>query len=1449
MVKSAVEQALVGYAKTPVLKEAVTEEFEASRKQAPVEKAVQPAVFEKKERFEFQKEELGPEFDVLSLRSAERDFNGALSDYNRRAIESIPTTEGVQEYLTRAKFGYKALDGNPELLAELKAKGKIGFGETWNRMNKWGIVPYLGDVTEIVEDVKIFNLIKKSEENPNALTPDERQELQDFALDMIEIDVRGQTLFGKYLEGAYKMPAFAIEFMTGGAILEKLGAKVAGGAVKKGITTGIKKVVQGQIARGVTKVVAEGTARAILNPVQWRKQYVDRKLNDSITVTDKGEIFFKEGDEKPATTLIKSFGDVWIEQASETAGSHLFKPMGKGIMQKLPKGLKAKFSSFVKKETGKGVRAGMNKLGFDGMLEEMGEERLGDFLRVTLDLDPEQGYALDQYGDALFPEWEDLLVEAGVIGTFGAFSRTSVALANRLADKEQVDTSEEFKKILNEVDSLSETQRQTMLEDVVSRETLEDEAAFQERLDVFEAQALEAGVEAKEVAGVKALNDAFITVTASKLGKSRSDIAEEFLPTVTGEKKVDGKTLSAEQRGYYSPAKNLIGLLPKADRSTFLHETAHSFFEFYLDNIPTELDAVFKWIGKELPADIESLSNGDWTEAQEAFAKGFETYLAEGTAPNKTLAKVFEDFRQWLLDIYDRVSNIMATGNFDLELSDDVRQVMSDMINVEAEREVTTPEGQAYERIRQDLYQKGYDKSIVDEIIDKAILDLKEAPIAAKPVTEADGEAQLSNDAKFLNNSYEQAKEIYFGERDIKLFEAQVEARLLRQELETAIGAKKGSKKYQVYDNAMHIYLDMQADPNAVSEYYDSLTEGQQGSVDLAQRLPTNVKAIAGKIKNSYDAIGVDALNAEVIANVIDNYVGRVWDLGEKSSSDVFKSLSPRTRHAKQRVFTTILEGLSKQHTLKIKGAINNLELLKTEITKTIADKSFITALQEAKTIEGEPLATTTHLEGYKELEHYNFTVWRGVGAVEEAKAYGKNFFVAEDGTVFEKKRLYAPKDVADNLNNIFGTSKLKQLPGLPGKLLKAVDKTNAHLKAWILQSSFFHHLAFMRSYYLGTGGKQWQDMSIKKAYHEGLRSIEQSDPIIRLGVKNGLTLGLQQEWQKELLKEKTALSKLLEKWDVTKDISNKIGELREGQADFLFGEFGAGLKAKAFMIEYTQHVKKHPELTADEAAKHVANLMNDDFGGLHLERLGRNPTAQHIFRIFTLAPDWTESNIRSMVKAVSAGGEAETALYRKFWGGIAVKSAMYSVLLNMIMAALDEDDKDAHGAIERFIRNYARAWEEGKLKWTGVDITPLYKLMGGETERRKYFSIIGHFKDPLKFITHPLSSAKHKGSVFSGILLDMITGSDWAGRKYTSVEELFKAGKLVEFSYAGGKALSYEQIPSFIIEQLKGAQPVQVQNLISWLGGEMEGFDALFNSMGLGVSTTYERKKKKKRL
>jgi hypothetical protein len=109
--------------------------------------------------------------------------------------------------------------------------------------------------------------------------------------------------------------------------------------------------------------------------------------------------------------------------------------------------------------------------------------------------------------------------------------------------------------------------------------------------------------------------------------------------------------------------------------------------------------------------------------------------------------------------------------------------------------------------------------------------------------------------------------------------------------------------------------------------------------------------------------------------------------------------------------------------------------------------------------------------------------------------------------------------------------------------------------------------------------------------------------------------------------------------------------------------------------------------------------------------------------------------------------------------------------------------------------------------------------------------------------------------------------GTDWAGRPFTTLSELTgfddqgayrttvkgqhkrgdpKGGKLkgqtVSYQSEGRGSLDWEQSPSFLLSQARGVTPIQVQNLIGYLAGETDGFDALTKSLGLMTSGSKPR-------
>lgn len=146
-----------------------------------------------------------------------------------------------------------------------------------------------------------------------------------------------------------------------------------------------------------------------------------------------------------------------------------------------------------------------------------------------------------------------------------------------------------------------------------------------------------------------------------------------------------------ENRGAFYYRKNdggaTIQLNPKADASTFIHESAHFFLEVMGDLVKNneaspEMQADFRtlltWAGTDADKWF-GMSIDQRRDAHERVARGFEAYVREGKAPSADLAGPFERFRGWLLAIYRSLTQL------NVELSDEVRGVFDRMLATDAE--------------------------------------------------------------------------------------------------------------------------------------------------------------------------------------------------------------------------------------------------------------------------------------------------------------------------------------------------------------------------------------------------------------------------------------------------------------------------------------------------------------------------------------------------------------------------------------------------------------------------------------------------------------------------------------------------------------------------------------------------------------------------------------------
>lgn len=156
----------------------------------------------------------------------------------------------------------------------------------------------------------------------------------------------------------------------------------------------------------------------------------------------------------------------------------------------------------------------------------------------------------------------------------------------------------------------------------------------------------------------------------------------------------------------FTNGRNIIELFEARNLSTFVHETGHLWLEELRadaesPNAPDQLKADWQAVQDWFAANGHPIADGKIpVEAHEMFARGWERYAMEGKSPSSGLRKVFDQFRSWLLSIYQVVTNLRAP------ISPEVRAVMDRLIATDEEI-ASTSEDQVIMALFTDAAQAG----------------------------------------------------------------------------------------------------------------------------------------------------------------------------------------------------------------------------------------------------------------------------------------------------------------------------------------------------------------------------------------------------------------------------------------------------------------------------------------------------------------------------------------------------------------------------------------------------------------------------------------------------------------------------------------------------------------------------------------------------------------------
>lgn len=245
--------------------------------------------------------------------------------------------------------------------------------------------------------------------------------VEDWLVDLEERQARGISIGGRIAEGVTELPAFMVEFLLTGPIF-----KTGSIAAKKAATKLLGRFAEKSASKLAIRVAAAGFGTVLRTAVNVPRILAGaaENMTDNIMITDDGAIAFADVDVSPFKALVRSFVDLYIENLTEISGPAL-KAGGlkivKGVGKRfplLPQFTEALAEKWISKGLAKGVtrttaeflKASATKVGYHGILEEMGEEQLGRILRAVTGLED---------FDTILPSMEDLLVEAGIFAVPG----------------------------------------------------------------------------------------------------------------------------------------------------------------------------------------------------------------------------------------------------------------------------------------------------------------------------------------------------------------------------------------------------------------------------------------------------------------------------------------------------------------------------------------------------------------------------------------------------------------------------------------------------------------------------------------------------------------------------------------------------------------------------------------------------------------------------------------------------------------------------------------------------------------------------------------------------------------------------------------------------------------------------------------------------------------------
>jgi hypothetical protein len=350
---------------------------------------------------------------------------------------------------------------SPAQIAEFKANpiSLSNIGSMGHLFNVQQILPGANFTVGTYESVQLAGIDKKIQgmsyqDAMHSLTINEQQLLTDNIKRAYEIKMRGfATGFSggtaEAMFAAAPLPSWMVSFAAGGE-LSAIGKAALGGAGGAVAATAI-----GGAARLATfyPQIAAGTGDAL--------------LNDSLAITDKGQMFLRDAQESQGHAFLKSMAYTSEDLAAQLYGGKALEAIAKtpltAALNQLPAAWK---EGIYRAYQAINPSAQMSKVfstfGWQGVLQQLGINRIDQVLHATTNLATTDNFTAADWAKQAFPTSRQLAIESGLLmipaGVSAAtHAATGIFMQRGMTEPQAQDT----------VQSMSESEREKFVNESI----------------------------------------------------------------------------------------------------------------------------------------------------------------------------------------------------------------------------------------------------------------------------------------------------------------------------------------------------------------------------------------------------------------------------------------------------------------------------------------------------------------------------------------------------------------------------------------------------------------------------------------------------------------------------------------------------------------------------------------------------------------------------------------------------------------------------------------------------------------------------------------------------------------------------------------------------------------------------------------------------------------------